>query len=640
MHRFDCSIIRAVSDAEVLSSSSSSTPSHGQKPPVGPARRQRVGTGRVLPTPPVAKTSPRSPGKSGSAAGEISWECNREPQSPDSSSDSGRHRATVTFDSGSGGTFTVSFDAPQRDAQGKVVVQSEGHPSNEEMLSSARTSEFSSDTSTVFSRGVPSSSVVSGASLGTDILLNNTSTVVQALADRNKKKTVIVQGGDYGASLPQSDLFVPIPADRDSDTDSSLTGSRGRTYPSPQLQRKSLGRQPVQKSQSVTDRSATRGSSTRSGSKERNLHRSYSRGEQVARGGTHGAQQPSHKPPGGYRRAKSAGTVRDASSESETGSIISSSTEYSESSPKPGRRSFGGKTTPISQTKTNRAFALRRARTDSDTQRSDTSTLTGHSGRSRPSSAGTDTPTSPKVTPRSSGRSSARSRSTSRTRPTSTQDSARSTQRSDISLGQKIVDKSRENVRHDKKQADLQRRDGGRHSLRGTKSTSALPATQPAGRTRGGSTSDSKDASRVGTSQNARSLVVTGQSSRTQQGNRPQSNSRSNSPKTQEFNAWQRRKQYDPRKAVAESKKPKTTHRSKSTTAVEDANVPDKRGRVHSTGEDSSYFDGLGDSVQSEDIIKLSAEIVHNLGKLSREEGELFLVRIDPEAILKISMNA
>ena len=209
----------------------------------------------------------------------------------------------------------------------------------------------------------------------------------------------------------------------------------------------------------------------------------------------------------------------------------------------------------MSMTRPNRAFALRRARADGDEPLDST----------RSSSTASIASTGFK-TPRSGGSLSNLNKSGSSTpqkqrRPASgvySDRSAPDTGRSQASLGTKIVQKSRENLN-----TSFGRTDGGRHSLRVTKSLS-IPAQHTES-----SSSKSRRSDVSGSSSNSlhhsKSLRVTGVSA----SNRERSNSVSkphrNSPKSAERNAWKRRKDYDPRKAVAEAKtKPRSDSKRRS----------------------------------------------------------------------------
>ena len=195
----------------------------------------------------------------------------------------------------------------------------------------------------------------------------------------------------------------------------------------------------------------------------------------------------------------------------------------------------------ISLQKPNRAFQLRRTKADSTldsprSTRSDTSSVSGvTSSRTKgPASSGQTT------THRStSGASTARTTSRSKSGMSA---------KSDVSLGAEIVKKSQQNQQNIK----FVRTDGGRHSLRSFKSNSEKTLVP----IEIGRKADLKVLkTQLKTTQGSRGLSVTGQGTghhKVQSQSQP--GSRSNSPKAAERLAWKRRKEYDPRKAVASAK--------------------------------------------------------------------------------------
>ena len=229
----------------------------------------------------------------------------------------------------------------------------------------------------------------------------------------------------------------------------------------------------------------------------------------------------------------------DLHSESETGSILSTSTDYSESlSPKLGRRGSKGKG-PMTMTRPNRAFALRRAR------------LEGEEGPTPPQTPRSQTNT-PRSRPNSAG---ARDTPTARSRPSS----ARS-EKSDYSsgYGAKNVHRSTgasrdSSVGPPRAKSAGPRTDTGRltarHERRSQQTTPhQTPRRSPAPPS--ASSSRYHKPERISVS----NLVAT------TGGSRSKPTSRSNSPQTpnkktsDEYSAWKRRKSYDPRQAVVNAK--------------------------------------------------------------------------------------
>ena len=510
----------------------------------------------------------------------------------DTDSPAGRHRATVTFDSGNGGTFMISFDAPQREA-GK---------------SSSRSDEEEEGDGGVMA--VPSVRSPGGLDSG----LRSTEKSETVLQDyRNTQRKIVILPDDAQSPVSREELLIPIKDLVDSDSDSST----GPTLPSryiPRAPRGQTSKEKPTKDRAKFSRSKSTGAAVttpnttpRAKSTER---RTVSKSQEVTTRLTSSTRVTRSS----GTRSRGGSVNRDTStsdgpySESDSTSIRSSGTDYSEPSPRLTRKASGGKgTVPVARP--NRTFALRRQKLegDSESNRSDSSTLTPRS--SRPNSTSLDTPGSPKLS-----RASSRSRSGSRTRPLSAQEVNRST-KTDASLGQKIVDKSRDNQRV----SNSSSRDV---SSRYNRSVSCkTPLSSPRAK------SEAKDIRPRSGSQR----TVTGSTpSLAVSVNRSQPNSRSNSPRTQELNAWKRRKSYDPRQAVAEAKATKQVTKSKSSISDQDKSAPSVSSL--SSEESGNLDDSCGENSRTEDIIKLSTEIYKNLAAMSREneneEADILMVCI------------
>ena len=280
----------------------------------------------------------------------------------------------------------------------------------------------------------------------------------------------------------------------------------------------------------------------------------------------------------------------DVESQSETASVISTSTDYSETSPRLTRKAKGN----ITSIRTNRAFAIRRQKADGGSDTETSATLTS---RSRPSSASRD-----KDTPRSqrsTASASARSRSSSRNRPTSAQDSNR-TARSEAttaSLGTKIQRRSQDNQQINRKG-------------RGEATVYGPPSPQP----RPPLAENQKPVCRA-LGPSARSTTSTVTSSLAVSGQRTTPTGGSQSPRSLEHTAWQRRKSYDPRKAAAESKK-----KSRSKSATEDGHRRSDTNRSVSSASSEDAFE-LGTS-RTEEISSFSSIMVDQLSQMSRTTEE------------------
>ncbi|XP_046364381.2 centrosomal protein of 170 kDa-like isoform X3 [Haliotis rufescens] len=203
----------------------------------------------------------------------------------------------------------------------------------------------------------------------------------------------------------------------------------------------------------------------------------------------------------------------------------------------------------ITNTKPNRAFALRRAKADGPeetprTNRSRSSTGSTPRGSTNRTASSSRAPTASSVA-RSTASSTARSTARSKSGMSGRFDSGKS----EVSLGAEIVKKSRENIKSSSPNFD--RKDGGRHSLRSgykTNSQKTLSIFNPVEAARRSELKVLK--TQLKKTEGSRGLSVTGNSARSQS----QPGSRSNSPKAAERLAWKRRKEYDPRKAVASAK--------------------------------------------------------------------------------------
>ncbi|GFR78845.1 centrosomal protein of 170 kDa [Elysia marginata] len=297
------------------------------------------------------------------------------------------------------------------------------------------------------------------------------------------------------------------------------------------------------------------------------------------------------------------------------------------------RSSSLGKGT-ITMTKPNRAFQLRRARSDSVEE-----TAAPTTPRSAKSGASARTPGS-------SARSSS-VHSTNRTR------SVLETNRSEAtSLGAQIARKSRSNgavmqsdartsaggtsAQKASSSVNLNRQDGGRHSLRLTRASS-LTISSPSQSTAGtlpkkdsthvsSSTSNSKSHSYSTPSGSRGNLAITGvsTSSGAVVSSRCHSNpgSRSNSPKAAERIAWRRRKEYDPRKAVAEAKAAKASGQSTGTVTMRPK--PHANSRVNRRMIRSASFTNTGGSLALSlaGSVSASQELVSGPPSASDYSGE------------------
>ncbi|XP_067680776.1 centrosomal protein of 170 kDa-like isoform X3 [Haliotis asinina] len=203
----------------------------------------------------------------------------------------------------------------------------------------------------------------------------------------------------------------------------------------------------------------------------------------------------------------------------------------------------------ITNTKPNRAFALRRAKADGPEETPRTNRSRSSTGSSPRGSTNRTASSSRAHTASSVARSTASSTAKTTVRSKSGMSGRYDSGKSEVSLGAEIVKKSRENIKSSSPNFD--RKDGGRHSLRSgykTNSQKTLSIFNPVEAARRNELKVLK--SQLKKTDGSRGLSVSGHSARSQS----QPGSRSNSPKAAERLAWKRRKEYDPRKAVASAK--------------------------------------------------------------------------------------
>lgn len=536
--------------------------------PTSPNSRTR--RRRKLPTPPVHREgegahmhSPHTPRTSA-----------LEPQLDEDSP--GRHRGTLSYsDSDRGIGFTVSFDAPQSlshesSPEKEITVTSRDKNDDESLVSGMFSSGVRSCGSFDRYKSVHNDSARSTASLDTEILLKDSETVMRAIEQRVEKKKLHAQN-DYlddvennsrhrYSPVAKEDLLLKL--ENDSDSDTSSTGAIiGDISSHNQSVKHTIHRPEAKKSNKHKPSSII---------KDKALNHI---------GGRTGKMLSNSS-----ADFEIFGVTDESGNES--GSVASTSTDYSMSnrsgtSPKLQRKGSAGKGS-IANTRVNRTFALRRNKAD-----------------------GSDGETS-KTEPPTSARSSRRSvsekstpRGSSRTRPSS----AKETTRTDASLGQQIVQKSRDNMRtsskdNNSKDKSLTRKDGGRFSLRNSKSQSVSGMTSDA---------RSRQKSEVTTPRSGRSsggLSVTGSTPKSSQSSK-------SSNKAEEYKAWQRRHKYDPRKAVADAKAKEKRARSVGNTP-EFTEVTRPRGDTMDSvsSEDSSHID---------EITRLSSVVASDLNLMTHK---------------------
>ena len=464
--------------------------------------RKRPGTGRKLPTIPPVATSPA--GSEGGTAKE----------SPKTS------KSDLTIN----GTGVTPC---QRGVKISSHVLARYEDTETESISPTKTESGSESV-----RDNDKSSTLSMASIDTEVLLKDTQTVMAAMEQRvgsrskqdqdkslNNGHMPFIIGSDINDELRESinlneSASLDASVDLDSDTSSTVALVNGDEdfikpsyFKSP---RESLTRAKLKlKSESLPSKPVIDMGGASSGRSRKSIEEGKSVVSDV------------------FSDVNGDSTVRTNASEAST------------EAPQFVRQSSKGKG-QMSMTRPNRAFQLRRAKADDETETpKSASTLSLSSTRfSSNRSAGSLSNISKTATTQQKPR-----------RPMSGNftpkqiDSARSQN----SLGAQIVQKSRENQRE-----NFQRADGGRHSLRVTRSMTVPNQTASTTST---SSSRSRQSNTTPSSSNLKhssSLRITGVSAKERSSS--VTRTKTESPRSAERNAWKRRKEYDPRRAVAEAK--------------------------------------------------------------------------------------
>ncbi|XP_060559876.1 centrosomal protein of 170 kDa protein B-like isoform X3 [Ruditapes philippinarum] len=482
--------------------------------------RKRPGTGRKLPTIPPEASSPTPSDRS------ITKE------SPMSS------KSDLTIN----GTASVLQSPPQRAVKISSRVSARYEDTDSESISLTKYGSEVENTADMSSRSNYSRNG-SVASLDTEVLLRDTQTVMTAMEERMGSKPQTSQLSDLNEfetknffqetenglsdenSYTQStvrysvdrneSLIIDDSVDFESDTSSVVALVNGdedfvkpSLYKSP---REVLGNKSKLKlSESLPSKPSVKMSGAKSRTVGHEKERKHSVEEKTVVSDT-------------FSDVNGDLTIRTEDLESEAGQF--------------NRQGSKGKGT-MSMTRPNRAFALRRARADGDesqdSSRSTASTVSiASSGFRTPRGGGSMTNLTKSSTPQKPRRPMSGVLSDRQAPPDSS--------RSHASLGTKIVQKSRENLNN-----SFAREDGGRHSLRVARSMS-IPVQQ----TTPGKSRKSEGSSAL---HHSKSLRVTGVSAKERSGSVTRPGHRNNSPKSAERNAWKRRKEYDPRKAVADAK--------------------------------------------------------------------------------------
>lgn len=572
-----------------------------RKPPSG--SKKRPGTGRKLPKLPNERGSPsgsETSSRMSERSSRLSDTCSTtSPRCPSTPNDASKKIVTISD------KVVNRYDDTDTEIVSKTKFESESE-------SNFTHTEQGCDKT-------PRSSRSSGASIDTDILLKDTADVVAAVGNKKSSKLSkpVENGHDYTFMNGKNQLNGHY-----NDSDSMVAYINGdeefdkpSDYGSP---RENLAKN----AKSKTKKPLTRVYSTSAAQrlqkfKENNLKRAMSTGDQSC--------------------------ISDQLSESDTSAADLSLdlSTFDDGNTDISRKGSKGKGT-ISMTRPNRAFQLRRQRADGDVPTTPGSDISDSSftsvSKAPPRNARTPTTTSSRTsrTPISSIRTlgsrtptgisssslsftkAATSRqswhgSSSKTdlsvTGTSKTRSGLPSDRSDASLGAQIVKKSQDNY----KASSLTRTDLGRHSLKLNKSLSTLDNSSSDVRK-----SDLKSfKNRLKTTQSY-GLSVTGVGNKTSS----QPSSETSTPKSAEKAAWKRRKEYDPRRAVAEAKgKAKDKDKSSTTTSLASMRKMTRSASFTNTAELSRYRKDKSDSVSSVDNVSEGTDTFDDSSIASSHRG-------------------
>ncbi|XP_013420179.1 centrosomal protein of 170 kDa protein B isoform X1 [Lingula anatina] len=312
------------------------------KQPPAVSSRKRIGTGRKLPTPPTPR------GSSGEPSPRISGHTSRDGKDISRSEPSTLKR--VTANGGSGGMKTSRSEVSEIFASEGRRVTPERTPV--ERKGRRQQPDYEDSKSTM--------------SIDTEVLLRDTAHVMAAMQARVRKGQQ-KQSGDEGS-------------DSDSSTHVMVNGANGANR---QPASKSATEQHTPGSKTVSGASPYRGSRQSFPVKTSSPPPSQKPTQSLWRKGPY--NPPKGEPP-------AASVVSDLLSESESRSARSddASTDISEESPMLSRKTSKGKGA-ITATRPNRAFQLRRARTEteSDTSRSEVSAASSRATSAKTGSAKT-----------------------------------------------------------------------------------------------------------------------------------------------------------------------------------------------------------------------------------------------------------
>ena len=499
--------------------------------------------------------------------------------------DSGRHCATVICDEGDYGMFTISFDAPSHQNRESRSLSRDSDHSNADQEGKMMADVAAQEMKTIDVLDV--NSVQTSKSPVAQLHIVETDCTNELVRNgTHDKEDDDVKGEESSDECSRSTDFVATPWSTLKSPSSTAIGQRKFGL-------------------------AEKGSPTRQElSKERS-------------GRGHVQNDGASKPQSAWSRLRKKDCeTSDAGSESETGSI--SSIDYSQCSSRMTRssaRSSGGKGT-VAATRTNRTFALRCAKIESDAAKPARSRSVGSDGKL----------TAKNVTAvvLATTRQDSRSRSGSRARPPSLNETAPNRQTetsrsrhisrinhdserqlsgdSSTSISSSISSKDSNAIARD---ATFIRRDGGRFSMRvdRTEMSTIVLSSSAAKLAREKKTLKPRSAGSVV------QRSATGS-------HRPEDSARVSpkppmSAKSKELTAWERRKQYNPRLAAADAKVRGKREIGGSVSEPDDDNPLMSSRSCHQLLGRTGGGVELNYSIRPDDIASLSNAVAYNLTVLS-----------------------
>ena len=541
-----------------------------QSPLQSAVGKQGKGTGRLLPTPPVG-VLPQTVEQSCSVPVVELKEIDKDSTHAETLPEKSRDCATVSFDSGEDSKFTITYDAPKLTSK-KIESQNNQTTPTPDMhsvrISEAAIARKENSQKTSTSRQSPLSGR-SSASIDTAVLLQPTEVVLKALEQRSANKRNHANGisKTSPANKVVDNTTRRSPQVNDSDSDGSthaIVGTKAKPPTAGRADRKSPN--------------VSAGVTLTKGKPHITL-------KEPTRSGTFVKQTKNRVSP-------NVATEIDSDCDG-TNTDIGCAYEGNISSMR---------NTTQTQTKVNRAFALRK---DNSERIVEKDSFNFDTDRSLRSSSQTHA-----VSPLTLNKSEIES-------------PGRDTYRTDFSLGQEIVKRSRVNAR--KSGLDSSQKSGCESDGERSNASSAQSSFGPVRQARsaeskpsGSSKTSSSNKIKSGSNTTGGGLLVSGQ--------RPQTAKRNQTSPSPEYEAWRRRKDYNPQKSAAIGRiKGKTGASKNALQSGPPGAFSSSRSSVSSDGsgtyDDIRHDNGFG-KVQHQSIVKGCSAFTHDLDLLTKGEYE------------------